>query len=142
MEKNSPPPPPGNPPPPPQGYAPPQQGAPTHKGSDEKFCSECGATIKVKAEVCPKCGVRQQAHAQHHSGVNPPKSRTTFILLGLFLGFFGIHNFYAGYTVKGLIQLALGIVNLFIMVGYIGLAIWAIVEIIVVKVDAQGRPMI
>jgi ribosomal protein L40E len=24
-----------------------------------KFCSECGSEINVKAEICPKCGVRQ-----------------------------------------------------------------------------------
>jgi len=29
------------------------------KGADEKFCSECGEIIRVKAEICPKCGVRQ-----------------------------------------------------------------------------------
>lgn len=29
------------------------------KGPDEKFCSECAAVIKAKAEICPKCGVRQ-----------------------------------------------------------------------------------
>jgi predicted RNA-binding Zn-ribbon protein involved in translation (DUF1610 family) len=29
------------------------------KQADEKFCHECGATIKAKAEICPKCGVRQ-----------------------------------------------------------------------------------
>ena len=25
---------------------------------DEKYCSECGAVINRKAEICPKCGVR------------------------------------------------------------------------------------
>jgi predicted amidophosphoribosyltransferase len=25
---------------------------------DPKFCSECGAEISAKAEICPKCGVR------------------------------------------------------------------------------------
>lgn len=29
------------------------------KGPDEKFCADCGAIIKAKAEICPKCGVRQ-----------------------------------------------------------------------------------
>ncbi len=29
------------------------------KTADEKFCSECGEIIKVKAEICPCCGVRQ-----------------------------------------------------------------------------------
>jgi len=35
------------------------------KGPDEKFCSECAAIIKAKAEICPKCGVRQMpAHVE------------------------------------------------------------------------------
>ncbi len=28
---------------------------------DEKYCSECGEIIKINAEICPKCGVRQVA---------------------------------------------------------------------------------
>lgn len=28
------------------------------KALDEKFCTECCAVIKAKAEICPKCGVR------------------------------------------------------------------------------------
>ena len=31
------------------------------KGLDEKFCSECGEIIKLAAEICPKCGVRQKS---------------------------------------------------------------------------------
>jgi len=29
------------------------------KTIDEKFCSECGEIIRIKAEICPQCGVRQ-----------------------------------------------------------------------------------
>jgi hypothetical protein len=29
------------------------------KTADEKYCSECGEVIRLKAEICPKCGVRQ-----------------------------------------------------------------------------------
>lgn len=29
------------------------------KTADEKYCSECGEIIRLKAEICPKCGVRQ-----------------------------------------------------------------------------------
>ena len=29
------------------------------KTAEEKFCSECGEIIRLKAEICPKCGVRQ-----------------------------------------------------------------------------------
>ncbi|CAB5507887.1 hypothetical protein [uncultured Gammaproteobacteria bacterium] len=31
----------------------------TIKQSHEKYCHECGEIIRVKAEICPKCGVRQ-----------------------------------------------------------------------------------
>ena len=29
------------------------------KSDNEKFCHECGEVINAKAEICPKCGVRQ-----------------------------------------------------------------------------------
>jgi DNA-directed RNA polymerase subunit RPC12/RpoP len=32
---------------------------PERKRPDEKHCVECGAIIRAKAELCPKCGVRQ-----------------------------------------------------------------------------------
>jgi hypothetical protein len=31
------------------------------KGSDEKYCHACGGVIRARAELCPKCGVRQPA---------------------------------------------------------------------------------
>jgi ribosomal protein L40E len=30
------------------------------KKPDEKYCQSCGAIIKKAAEICPKCGIRQQ----------------------------------------------------------------------------------
>lgn len=38
------------------------------KTADEKFCHECGEVIRLKAEICPKCGVRQPPVA----GAEPP----------------------------------------------------------------------
>jgi len=78
------------------------------KGADEKFCSECGALIKLKAEICPKCGVRQ---------MNPPssinlgplvpngKSRIAAALFAFFLGGFGGHKFYLGQIGMGILYL-------------------------------------
>ena len=57
-----------------------------------KYCQNCGAQIDQKAVICPKCGVP----ATGVPGAMEPKSRTTAILLALFLGGFGIHKLYLG----------------------------------------------
>jgi ribosomal protein L40E len=58
------------------------------KMADEKFCSECGSAIKVRAEVCPKCGVRQTSPNS--------KNKVSAALLAFFLGGIGGHKFYLG----------------------------------------------
>ena len=64
------------------------------------------------------------------------KSRTTYIVLGIFLGSLGIHNFYAGYTGRAVGQLCLTVLTL----GNLGIAswIWAIIEICIVEKDSTG----
>jgi TM2 domain-containing membrane protein YozV len=64
------------------------------------------------------------------------KSRTTYIVLGIFLGAFGIHNFYAGYVGRAVGQLCLAVLT----VGYLGIVswVWAIVEICIVEKDSTG----
>lgn len=64
------------------------------------------------------------------------KSRTTYIVLGIFLGALGIHNFYAGYTGRAVGQLCLTVLTL----GYLGIVswIWAIIEICIVEKDSTG----
>ncbi|MDO5472156.1 MAG: NINE protein [Akkermansia sp.] len=67
-----------------------------------------------------------------------PKSRLAYILLALFLGGLGIHNFYAGYKGKAIAQLLITVVSL----GYLSIisGIWALVDIFIVKQDADGTP--
>ena len=79
------------------------------KSADEKFCHECGAIIRAKAEICPKCGVRQTpAPAAGGLGVTPSgKSKIAAGLFGIFLGGFGIHKFYLGRVGWGIVYLLL-----------------------------------
>ena len=70
---------------------------------------------------------------------NGPKSRLIYILLALFLGIFGIHNFYAGYWGKGLIQLLLTLFSFFLLSFIV--YIWVIVEVVTIKTDASGQVM-
>ena len=64
------------------------------------------------------------------------KSRTSYIVLGIFLGALGVHNFYAGYTGRAVGQLCLTVLTL----GYLGVVswIWAIIEICIVEKDSTG----
>jgi Tfp pilus assembly major pilin PilA len=39
----------------------PTGGATARPDADSKFCTDCGAIISRRAEICPKCGVRQIA---------------------------------------------------------------------------------
>jgi TM2 domain-containing membrane protein YozV/type II secretory pathway pseudopilin PulG len=71
-------------------YSPPDTAIVT---TEQKNCTTCNALIHRKAEICPKCGVRQRR----------PASKSTLLLLTFFLGGFGAHRFYLGNYVLGTI---------------------------------------
>ena len=76
------------------------------------------------------------------STADPRKSRVAAGLLGIFLGAFGVHRFYLGYTGVGLAQLLLGFVTCWIVSS-----IWGLIEGILILVgsglttDAQGQSL-
>ena len=79
----------------------------------------------------------------------PSKSKVAAGILALFLGTFGIHNFYLGYTGKALFQLLGTLLSCGFLVPLI--AIWAFIEGILILVarpgeapwgvDASGMPL-
>jgi TM2 domain-containing membrane protein YozV len=70
----------------------------------------------------------------------PRRSRITYILLGVLLGAFGGHNFYAGYTKRAAIQLLLTVFTCFF--GAIVSWIWALYEVCTVRQDDDGIPFV
>ena len=73
-----------------------------------------------------------------------PKQWMVALLLGIFLGGFGIHNFYLGYTTRGIIQLVLTIT----VFGAPITGVWVLIELIMILMrsgsyayDAQGVPL-
>lgn len=75
--------------------------------TDTKFCFSCGASIAERAEICPKCGVRQSAPPSSFGVAVAPngKSRLAAILLAFFLGGIGVHKFYLGRIGWGILYL-------------------------------------
>lgn len=75
------------------------------------FCKQCGQQLVDEAVVCPHCGV---ATGHFPQVVAQGKSRTSYILFGALLGLIGlpgIHNFYAGYNQKGLVQILVSVLS-------------------------------
>lgn len=99
------------------------------KNENEKYCSECGQLISNKAEICPKCGVRQPDF------ISADNRWLTTLLLCFFLGYLGVHRFYTGHSVIGVIQL--------LTLGFCG--IWTMIDLILIitgsYTDAQGKPI-
>ena len=83
------------------------------KAPDEKFCGTCGEIIKIKAEICPKCGVRQRS----------PVNKAALLLITFFLGGIGAHKFYTGRYWQGVFYI------LFCWTGIPGLI--ALIEFII-----------
>jgi len=78
------------------------------KGPNEKFCSECGAIINAKAEICPKCGVRQMPiplPTNFRTATDTGRSRIVTAFLAFFLGGLGVHKFYLGKIGWGIVYL-------------------------------------
>lgn len=92
-------------------------------------------------------GYAQPAYGQPAYGqpvVGAPKQWIVALLLAFFLGPLGIHNFYLGYTTKGIIQLVISLT----VVGLIVTGIWAFIDFIMLIMrsgsyacDAQGQPL-
>lgn len=117
------------------------------KGDGSNYCQNCGKPVAPGANVCTNCGVAVGAGTS-----NGMKSKVAAGLLGIFLGAFGVHNFYLGYTGKAVTQLVLTIVGIILScIGIgafivLGIEIWGLVEGIMILTgkinkDAKGMPL-
>lgn len=115
-----------------------------------KFCQNCGTQVADDNQVfCPNCGANlgvnvntnTNTFAQQQSNVNNnQKSKMAAGLLGIFLGGWGIHNFYLGYTGKGIAQILVTLLTCGIG------SLWGLIEGIMIlagsiTTDANGVPL-
>lgn len=115
-----------------------------------KFCTNCGQEIDENVNFCMNCGKNLKNKTNEKKDNNTPaksfvaKSKIAAGLLGIFLGSFGVHNFYLGYTGKGITQLLISVLS-FGSLSWIS-SIWGIVEGIKILIgtidtDADGNPL-
>lgn len=120
------------------------------------FCKQCGKPIDDDQELCEDCKATASTNASagqtvnvnvntQNTTVNPQaKSKMAAGLLGIFLGAFGVHNFYLGYTGKAIAQLLISVLSC----GMLAFAssIWGLIEGILIltgsiNVDGNGNPL-
>ena len=112
-------------------------------------CANCGVELAAGVAFCPNCGNPVKSAAANQPAAAPipgeAKSKLAAGLLGIFLGWIGVHNFYLGYTKKAVIQLLLGTVGSCLCgLGPVASGIWGLVEGIMIlagsiKVDGKGN---
>ena len=137
------------------------------------FCKSCGKEIPEGQELCDECAAKntenvvvegetvqnnsqgntsstneapaKEATVVNNANTDPnAKSKMAAGLLGIFLGSFGVHNFYLGYTGKAIAQLLISLLSCGILAFISG--IWGLVEGIMIltgsiNTDANGNPL-
>lgn len=137
------------------------------------FCTKCGSKLELNDTVCPNCGalikdrvVKEEVVAEKvddtksegntysnsntttttNNTYNPQaKNKVVAGLLGIFLGGFGVHNFYLGYTGKAVAQLLITVLSC-CMLSFVS-SIWGFIEGILIlsgniNKDADGNDLV
>ena len=116
-------------------------------------CPSCGAALKVQSAVqivqSPQIVVSPQPTAPVHvqptaSGASTQsvverKSRVAYVLLGIFLGGLGIHNFYAGRPGRALGQLLTTLLAGWLVLPLIAVGIWVLCDVCAITTDGNGN---
>lgn len=135
------------------------------RGTGKDYCEICGTHVDEATGACPKCQSKTPETAvvetkpvvetkkeKEEKDTNParePKSKLVAGLLAIFLGSYGIHNFYLGYKQKATIQCAVSAICTVLAcctfgitaIGVLAMEIWGFVEGIMIfagKIDKDG----
>ena len=107
------------------------------------YCFNCGKKVNEVQDVCLNCGVNLRKNKKIDN-VNG-KSKITAGILGIFLGCYGVHNFYLGYNGKAIAQLLITLLSLFLL-SWVSSICWLIEGILIltgnIKKDASGNDLI
>lgn len=126
------------------------------------FCTNCGNKLNLNDTVCSNCGklikdnvVKEEVEAikvtdenkktnENRTPNQSSKNKVVAGLLAIFLGGFGVHNFYLGYNGKAVAQLLITVLSCCLL-SFVS-SIWGFIEGILIlcgniDVDANGNKL-
>lgn len=114
------------------------------KGSGNAYCPRCGNPTEAGAAVCTSCG--SSISSSVYAGGNG-RNRLAAGLMGILLGYLGVHNFYLGKTAVGVVQLLMTVLGFILVFPPMISAAWGIIEGIMIlagsiNTDADGNPLV
>ncbi|MCH5374063.1 MAG: TM2 domain-containing protein [Planctomycetes bacterium] len=102
------------------------------------FCPQCGKLIPDHSSTCPACNATLFRPDPVASAIAPSEGHSWVVtlLLALFIPLFGVHRFYTGNVVIGVLQL--------VTAG--GCGIWWLIDVILILTggyrDVDGYPLV
>lgn len=123
------------------------------------FCPNCTSECAMDARSCPKCGADfigggwkpqltkprpaygTKVNELNSNLVKTTKSRGIYVILALFFGLLGVHNFYIGRFARGAMQFLCTVILGWFVVGLLIAAIWAVIDMFTVTTDSAGDPL-
>lgn len=139
----------------------------------KEYCADCEPKEEVVVENTPVEEVKEEPTTIEVNGEEPKtetktetettnknttsaelKSKMAAGLLGIFLGQFGVHNFYLGYTTKAIIQVSVSAAGYLLSIctfgisalAPLGISVWGLIEGIMILAgsidkDGNGNPL-
>ena len=113
------------------------------KDTGNKYCGNCGAEVQPQQAMCTNCGcpvneAKRQADAAQANANDQVggQDKIVIIIVAVFIGTLGVHNFMMGETKKGLFKLLMSLVGG--MACGIGVAVSLVLTIMDIVKIASG----
>ncbi len=92
-----------------------------------KYCPNCGKPVEDGTKFCPECGASLQPEPRKPSNINNEDRWLVTLLLSILVGGLGVHRFYTGNVVTGVLML--------LTCG--GCGVWTIIDIVMIGVRGK-----
>ena len=109
-------------------------------------CPSCGASVAMcgmaTISETPIAAVQRVVDKEEERSYNLiHKSRFVYVLLGIFLGVLGIHNFYVGRINRAVGQLLTTVLAGWLFLPLVAVLIWVLVDVCAITTDGDGNKL-